>query len=528
MWPPGHPSDRTGPACQTADVLVLAIDLGTSGVKVAVVDDTGAVRGMATESLPIALTADGGAEHDAELWWQAIGRCARGALAAAATDRVDLVAVTSQFMSTVAVDPDGRPMSPVVLWMDHRGAPHHPVLDDDEAFFLWLDRHGLPPMSNDGLAHIGLLRHLDPGLVDRGARFVEPVDAVTARLTGRVTATQNTAFGLMACDNRVHGSLTYDPEMLALAGIDHTWLPTLVGLDEPLGELTTEARAHLGLAASAVVMPGTIDSITSAIGTGAVGPDAVSLVIGTTSVIVSHVPGKRADFDNAITSVPSPVAGQYFVMAENGVGGKALDFVLRSIVYPNDELAVGGFPDDAFERAEAAAARAPAGSGGTLFFPWLVGAMSPAPDDHLRAGFANLGLSTSRAHLVRAVLEGVALNAAWLFDPVCAFTGHRPEFVRFGGGGARSATWAGILASALDRPVHRLAEPSIANARGAALLALVQHGALGWDDVAGRLAVAEVHEPVAAEVAVYRELGERFREYHALTRGFHASLPHHP
>ncbi len=509
-------------------MLVLAIDLGTSGVKVAVVDATGTLRGVASEALPITLTPDGGAEQDAEDWWQAIGRSARSALAAAAEDRVDAVAVTSQFLSTVAVDPTGRPLSPVLLWMDHRGAAHHPVIDDGDAFFLWLERHGLPPMSNDGLAHIGLLRHRDPSLVDRGARFVEPVDAVTARLTGRLTATQNTAFGLMVCDNRVHGAWAYDPELLRLAGLESSWLPPLVGLDQPLGELTGDAQRHLGLAAGAVVMPGTMDSITSAVGTGAIGPETVSLVIGTTSVIVSHVAAKQADFDNAITSVPSPVDGQYFVMAENGAGGKALDFLLRSIVYPPDELAVGEFPIDAFQRAERAAAGATAGSGGAMFFPWLVGAMSPAPDDHLRAGFANLGLTTTRSHLVRAVLEGVALNAAWLYEPVCAFTGHTPEFVRFGGGAARSATWAGILASSLNRPVYRLADAAATNARGAALLAMVQLGALGWDDIASRLTVAEVHDPVPADVEVYGELGARFREYHAFTRGFHASLRRHP
>lgn len=507
---------------------ILAIDLGTSGVKVAVVDDAGHVLGSASEALATVLTPEGGAEQDAEEWWRAIGRSARAAVAAAGSDRVAAVAVTSQFMSTVAVDPQGRPLSPVLLWMDHTGAPHHPVLTDGDAFFLWLERHGLPPLSNDGLAHVALLRHRDPGLVERGARFVEPVDAVTARLTGRVTATQNTAFGLMACDNRVHGTLVYDAEMLALAGVDPAWLPTLVGFDEPLGELTTEATTHLGLGASAPVLPGTIDSITSAVGTGAIGPHEVSLVIGTTSVIVSHVAAKQADFDHAITSVPSPVDGQFFVMAENGVGGKALDFVLRNVVYPQDELAVGGFPEDAFARAELAARRVRPGSDGTMFFPWLVGAMSPAPDDHLRAGFANLGVSTTRAAMVRSVLEGVALNAAWLYGPVCAFTGHEPPFVRFGGGAARSALWAGILAAALGRPVHRLAEPATTNARGAALLALVQLGAMGWADVPARLRVAEVHEPDPAAAACYAELGERFREYHGLTRSFHASLPQHP
>ena len=508
---------------------VLAIDLGTSGVKVAVVGEDGRTLGSSTTPLPTTLTPDGGAEQDAEDWWTAIGSSSRAATAAAGgASGIGAVAVTSQYMSTLAVDRHGLPMSPVIMWMDHRGGAHHPVLRDREAFSVWLGRHGLPPLSNDGLAHIGLLRHRDPSLVDRGACFVEPVDAIVGRLTGRVTANQNSAFGLMLVDNTVHGIAAYDPEFLRRSGIEIGWLPELLPFGVPAGGLLPSAAEHLGVPVSAVVMGGTIDSITSAVGTGAIGPHSISLVLGTTSVMVSHVAAKRADHAHAISAVPSPVGGQYFVMAENGAGGKALDFVLRDLVYADDALALGRFPDDAFERAEVAAATATPGSGGTMFFPWLVGSVSPAPDDHLRAGFANLGLTTTRADMIRAVMEGVALNAAWLFGPVRSFTGVEHDSIRFGGGGARSELWASILAHALGVPVHQLADPANTNARGAALLALVQLGRLSLDDIPALLPVHRVHEPDAGLVVLYAELRERFTEYHGLTRGFHASLSRHP
>ncbi len=508
---------------------ILAIDLGTSGVKVAVIGETGPTLGSASERLETVHTADGGAVQDAEEWWAALGRATRAALAAAGTgDRIGGIAVTAQYLSTVAVDRHGRPLSPVITWMDHRGGPDHPLKGDDVAVFTWLERHGLPPLSNDGLAHIAWLRRNDPTLVERGAWFVEPVDAIVARLTGRVTATQNSAFGLMAIDNRTHGQLSYDDELLATAGIDPAWLPELVPMDAPVGELTADAAGHLGVEPGLTVLPGTIDSITSAVGSGAIGPQHVSLVIGTTSVLVSHVPAMQADLDNSITSVPSPVGGQYFVMAENGVGGKALDHLLRDVIYADDPLSLGGIPDDAFARAEAAARLSPPGSGGVLYFPWLVGSMSPAPDDRIRAGFANVGVSTRRADLVRAVYEGVALNAAWLFGPVCAFTGHEHHAIRFGGGAARSTLWSQVLADALGVTVDRLADPATTNARGAALLALVQLGRLGWGEVPELLRIASSHEPDPARVARYAELRQRLIEYHGLTRGFHATLPERP
>ncbi|MEZ5258886.1 MAG: hypothetical protein R2705_18930 [Ilumatobacteraceae bacterium] len=225
--------------------------------------------------------------------------------------------------------------------------------------------------------------------------FVEPVDAVVSRLLGRPVATQNSAFGSMAIDNRVHGSTSYDDEMLERAGLTTAMLPTLVPMDAPVGGLCAAAAEHLGIPAGTPLLPGTLDSITSAVGTGAVSPDVISLVIGTTSVIVSHVPERSADLDHAIGAVPSPVDGSYFVMAENGVGGKALDVALRQWFLAEDTLSDVPFPADAFERAERLAGSAPAGANGTMFFPWLAGSISPAPNDDVRGGFTNLGLTTT-------------------------------------------------------------------------------------------------------------------------------------
>ena len=195
---------------------VLAIDLGTTGVKVAVVDDDGAIRCAAAESFATRFTPEGAAEQDAEVWWQAIGRCSRAAVAGAGdADAIAAVAVTAQYMSVVAIDEQGMPLAPVVMWMDTRGGPRHPLRDDHDAFGLWVERHGLPPLPNDDLAHIAVLRAFYPEVDRSVAAFVEPVDAVVARLSGRIVATATTAFPLMCTDNRVWSRVAYDPELVA-------------------------------------------------------------------------------------------------------------------------------------------------------------------------------------------------------------------------------------------------------------------------------------------------------------------------
>jgi xylulokinase len=269
------------------------------------------------------------------------------------------------------------------------------------------------------------------------------------------------------------------------------------------------------------VMPGTVDSITSAVGGGALDASRVALVIGTTSVMATHIGAKADDLEHGITSIPSPLSERYFVMAENGVGGRALEAWLHQVVFADDGFSVGPTPDDAFARSEAVAAAVPPGSGGVMYLPWLTGSLAPAPDDDMRGGFVGMGLSSTRAEMTRAVYEGVALNAAWLLDPFRAFTGVDYQEITFGGGGARSPLWGQILADALGITVHRLAEPQYTNARGTALLAF---GVLGRSDpetVGSLLRTAETHGPDPDRRAEYARLRDSFAGFHAATRTWH-------
>ncbi len=482
---------------------VLSVDLGTSGLKVAVVDGMGAVQAAAYEPLATHHTDHGGAEQDAQEWWHALGRAARHAVAAAGV-RVDAIAVTAQYMSVVAVDERGVPLAPVIMWTDRRGATVHPLADRHDLWQQWLDVHGLIPLPDDDVGHVAVLRTAHPDHLARVAAYVEPADAITARLTGRVTATPSTAFPLMCTDNRVWAGVHYDDELVALTGLDPATLPPIVDAHQPLGPVTGEAAEHLSVERATVVLPATIDSITSAVGSGAIDDTRAALVVGTTSVLVTHVRHKAHDLGRAISTIPSPLPGRWFVMAENGMGGKALEVFVDALVYADDALRAGPRPDDAYTRLERAAATSPPGAHGAQFLPWLHGSVAPAPNDDVRGGFVGIGLSTTRADLARAVYEGVALNAAWLLPAVSDLTGVRYHELTLGGGGARARLFAEILASVCGATVRRLAAPEHTNARGAALLALVQLGELDLDAIPSLITVADVHEPDPTAVEVYR------------------------
>jgi xylulokinase len=488
-------------------VRVLAIDLGTSGVKVAVVDEDGTVVAAAHAPLTTHFTDDGGAEQDPEQWWTAIGECSRR-LDGRST--VEAVAVTAQYMSIVPTDRTGHPVGDVIMWMDRRGSRHLRAAAPDLDLARWLERTGIVPAGACDQAHIAFLAAERPDVHTRAAAFVEPADHLTARLTGRITATQTTAFPLMTVDNRTHGATEHDPQLVADLPVDPAQLPPLVAAGEVIGTVTSAAADHLGIPSTAQVLTGTIDSITSATGTGVIDSAHCGVIIGTTSVIVTNVDAMLTDLEHGLLGVPSPLPGRWFVMAENGVGGRAVE--LFTTTHGVD-----------IDTAEAEAATSPPGANGVLFLPWLAGSIAPAVDGRARGGFLNLGLTTTRADLARAVYEGVALNAAWLLPHVEALAGADWPAVRFGGGGATSALWAQVLADVLGRRVDRLAEPRTTNARGAALLALAQLGRIAVDDIPAMVRVERSHEPDAANHERHAADLEQLVAVHAALKPFHAA-----
>ena len=466
---------------------VLAIDLGTGGPKVALVGADGSTVAWSSRPVTTRMIKGGGAEQDPNEMWTAIVGATRATLEAARpTPPIVAVAVTSQYMSVIPVAADGLPTGPCVLWMDTRGAEHNLSLLTDQSFALFIERHGLIPLpsGNDDIGHIHVLRTFHPDAYESAAAFVEPMDYVNARLTGVVGATQSTMFGQMVCDNRTWGLTEYDPDLVAATQLDPGKLAPLMPMNGIVGSVTTAAAAELGIAEGIPVTTGTIDSITSAIGTGALTARDGSVIIGTTSVLVSHIGTFQGDLGAGLLTVPSPLAGMYYVLAENGVGGRGLEWAMRLFGYADD-----------FGAATADAASIDAGSDGVQFLPWMLGSIAPQPNDDIRAAFTGLSLHHDRRHMIRAVMEGVALNLAWLRPAVESFVGHDFSIVRFGGGGAQSDLWAQVLADALDRPVDQLEDPRATNARGAAFLAFAILGRLSLDDVPSLLLTRAVREP---------------------------------
>ncbi|HEY5170706.1 MAG TPA: FGGY-family carbohydrate kinase, partial [Acidimicrobiia bacterium] len=315
--------------------------------------------------------------------------------------------------------------------------------------------------------------------------------------------------------NRSLDPPAYDDELVKLAGVDPTRLPPLVPIDSSVAMLLPDAARKLGLPRSATVYAGTNDTATAAVATGAFAPGRAGISIGTTSVLVDEVDAFRADLEHQIFSMPAPYRDRYVVCAENGLGGKVLEHVLRNLVYAVDELG-DHHAADPFAALDGALRATRAGAGGAMFLPWLGGATAPQGDATMRGGFVNMSLETTRRDLVRAVVEGVAHNLRWLLRPVEEFTGHSIDEIALVGGAARSVAWCQILADVLDRPVIALAAPDVAIARATAALALQRSGAWSRADLDREPTSAARHfEPDPDHRSLFADRHEQFEAAYA-------------
>ena len=194
------------------------------------------------------------------------------------------------------------------------------------------------------------------------------------------------------------------------------------------------------------------------------------------------------------------------------------------MLFPDDALAVGSKPENAYELMNQLVEQTPAGSGKLIFTPWLYGERMPIDDRYVRGGFFNQSLQTTRADMVRAVYEGIAYSARWVLSQVEPFIKRRAEAINVVGGGAKADIWCQILADVLERPMRQMKDPIHANVRGAALLASAALGYVGYEDIPGLVPVAKTFVPNPVNAKIYDELFAEFKEIYKNNKGAYRRL----
>lgn len=494
---------------------ILSIDLGTGGPKVALVADDGSIVASAIRPVTTLQLGPDAAEQDPEEVWNAIVSAARQVVHEAdkPADAILAVSCSSQYFSIVPIDHLGRPIGNMIPWMDGRGAPYIQEIyaAHSAAATRWIELVGMPPLpsGNDSLSHMLFLKNARPEIYERAAKLVEPSDYVTARLTGTCASNACTAFAQLLTDNRRLDAVAYHEDLLRMSGIDREKLPDLLPVGTCLGSVRKEIAEEIGLSTNTKVFTGVNDTHAAAIGTGVYRTGHGAINIGTTCQVLAFVGDMRTDLENWILSMPSPIPDQYMVMSEVGLGGKPLEHFLTQIAFADDALANHSTVDP-FANVEKALSSTPAGSGGLLYLPWLAGSQSPRANASMRGGFLNISLETTRARMLRAVLEGVTFSLRWVLPAVERFIDAKFDALQFSGGGAVSAEWAQIMADTMNRPVHQLAEPRFVNNRGTAFLAFEWLAVASLSDVDRVCRIGHSYRPKPENRDVYDRLFEQF------------------
>ncbi|MBI4767715.1 MAG: xylulose kinase, partial [Deltaproteobacteria bacterium] len=277
-----------------------------------------------------------------------------------------------------------------------------------------------------------------------------------------------------------------------------------------LGPLKKEVAAELGLKPDTPVIGGSPDVPSAGVGSGAVRDYEGHLYLGTSSWISAHVPFKKTDIAHSFGSFPSPIPGRYLILCEQESAGKCLTWLRDNVLYHKDELIREEKAPNIFKIMDQIVVRAPAGANGVIFTPWLYGERSPVDDGHIRASLFNLSLENNREDIVRAVFEGVALNAKWLLNPVEKFMKRSFPYLNFVGGGANSDIWSQIFADVLNRKIRQVKDPIYSNARGAAFLAAIALKYITLEEIPEHIKIKAEYTPNPDHRKIYDKIFAEF------------------
>jgi FGGY-family pentulose kinase len=475
---------------------LIALDVGTQGVRACVFAADGTRVAERTEAYPTSFPRHAQAEQDPEDWWRAAVAALREVARAPGVDRERLVALSYACTSctVVALDGAGRALRPAILWMDERAAAEADAITATGDPVL---RYSGGKVSPQWMLPktLWLMRH-EPEVFARAFRIVEQTDFFTHRLTGEWTLSHNNLVAKWNYARPLGGWPAGFLERAGVAAARARWPERFLHVGTPIGPLREDVAAATGLPRLTVVQGG-IDSHAGMVGASVVEPGELAVIMGTSTVVMGQ--SDRPVFaDNWGPYPDALIPGTFTLGGGQTTTGSIFQWLLGDIAGVSRD-ALG----ETLARLDAQARALPPGSGGLVALDYFQGNRTPRKDPRARGALVGLTLWHGLPHVLRAFHEAIAFGTRHIFENLESH-GFAIRRVVAGGGGARSGLAVQILADACGRPVQRVLEPEI-TAAGAAIWAAL--GAGLFPDhraaVAAMVRTGETITPCAAHRADY-------------------------
>ena len=429
---------------------LLGIDVGTTGTKTILFSETGELVAHAYRGYPLSNKRVGESEQNPLDWWNAIKETVREVTAGGFSDSVAAISLSTQGGTLVAIDKNGNPTRPAIVWNDIRFTEEREKylseIGDADTLYQktgWKLGRGLPLLA------IRYLKDKEPDVFSATDKFLSTPSFVSLKMTGRAAVDLSNAGIEQLVDVR---KKKYDGELLGFIGIDESRLAELVPSGEVIGNLTREAAEELGLSEETVLVSGAHDQYAVSLGAGSV--RAGDILIGSGTCWVVTASGDEADFDSGFAQSVSAVSGLWGTLRSLSSGGVCLEWLRNGISVGED-----------YETINREALGVRAAEDGLFFYPFKGiygdGAFT-------KGAFVGMDLSHNRSHLARAVMEGVVFQILWMMEGFK--TKPSSEGLTLAGGASKSAVWPQILADASGLPI-RIPEVADLACVGAAILA---------------------------------------------------------
>ena len=518
---------------------LIAYDIGTTGVKTClfVVDDSIRLLGYAEKSYPLYILDNGGAEQDGDDWWNAMCQTTRQVLekTGIAPEQVAGVSFCSQMQGLVLVDKEGIPVHRPMSYMDQRakeeirkGIAHGIQIAGANVIKLiksLIITGAVSGSVKDPVWKYKWVEAHEPENFARAYRWLDVKDYLISRCTGRFAVTQDSAFATLLYDTR-KGHRGWSKTICNMLGVNMDHLPEIIQSTDLVGGLTAKAAAELGLPEGTGVYGGGGDSSLIGVGAGCVNPGDTHIYWGTSGWVITVTEKQMVDVTAMIAAIVGAQSDKFNYFAEMETAGKCLEWA--KVHLAEDGLDYYGSKAPAEGNAYAILTRAaeqiPAGSDGLIFTPWLHGNRCPFEDPNASGMFFGLKLDTTKAQMVRSVLEGVCYHLRWMLESQDKMlkTG---DPIRFVGGGAKSPEIAQILADITGRRIETVESPQNVGSVGAAAVMAVGMGIIpSLEHVQSFIRVTRTYEPNMANHQVYDRHYKVFRKIYQSNRKLYAAV----